>query len=58
MHYHLLPNGLFEKCYRHCKNTFLSVNFWLGVTLSFPLEHFLWEKVWPFSIIGKMLMGN
>lgn len=30
-------------------------SFWLGISLSFPIEHFLWEKVWPFDLLTKLL---
>jgi hypothetical protein len=29
----------------------LNVSFWLGLTMGFPLEHFLWERVWPFRAV-------
>jgi hypothetical protein len=29
--------------------------FWLGVTLTFPLEHVLWERVWPLYHITHWL---
>lgn len=50
-HTHVDKNGFLVDCYHSTKNVILSGSFWLGVTLSFPLEHFLWEKVWPFSAI-------
>ncbi len=33
----------------------LKPSFWLGISLSFPIEHFIWEKVWPFSVLTKLL---
>ena len=50
-HTHKDEKGLLVRCYHHSKNTLLSISFWLGVTLSFPLEHFIWTKVWPFAWI-------
>ncbi len=49
-HTHKTEDGLFVRCYHSSKNTLLSFNFWLGVTLSFPLD-FIWTKVWPFAWI-------
>ena len=50
-HTHKTETGLLVRCYHKSKSTLLSPNFWLGVTLSFPLEHFIWTKVWPFAWI-------
>lgn len=30
-------------------NILSSPQFWLGITFTFPIEHFLWTQVWPFS---------
>jgi hypothetical protein len=27
----------------------------IGTTVGFPLEHFLYEKVWPFTLLTKFL---
>ena len=54
-HSHVDEHGILHKCYHQCRNTLLSISFWLGVTLSFPIEHFLWEKIWPFTILSKTL---
>jgi hypothetical protein len=51
-HIHIDNQGLVHYCYHSCKNTLLSASFWLGVTLSYPLEHYLWESVPPFSYIA------
>ena len=51
-HYHRNNQGILVRCYHQCRNSLLSVSFWLGVTLSFPLEHVLWEKVWPFKALA------
>ena len=29
--------------------------FAIGTTIGFPLEHFLYEKVWPFVVIAHWL---
>jgi hypothetical protein len=33
----------------------LKPSFWLGVSLSFPIEHFIWEKLWPMCLLTKLL---
>lgn len=47
--------GKVIKCFHKCKNVLTSVSFWVGLTLGFPLEHLLWEKVWPFHLITKLM---
>lgn len=37
------------------RHTLLRWQFWAGLTLGFPLEHFLWEKLWPFTLVTKWL---
>jgi hypothetical protein len=37
------------------RHTILRPAFWIGLTLGFPLEHVLWERVWPFKIITMWL---
>lgn len=61
-HTHVTPDGLLVKCYHKCKTGALSVKqvlgstaFWIGSTVTFPLEHFLYEKVWPFVLIKDAL---
>jgi hypothetical protein len=54
-HTHVDENGLMVKCYHKSKSALLSGGFWLGLTLGFPLEHFLWEKVWPFKLLTQYL---
>ena len=54
-HFHKDENGFLVKCYHKTRNTLASGAFWLGLTISFPFEHFLWEKVWPFTVITKFL---
>ena len=54
-HYHKDEQGLLVKCYHSCKSSVLTVGFWAGLTLGFPLEHLLWEKVWPFKLITEWL---
>lgn len=54
-HTHLDQYGRVIRCYHETKAVFLSWGFWVGVTFSFPLEHFLWEKVWPLTLLSKLL---
>lgn len=53
-HYHRDTSGVLHRCYHKCKVTVASPAFWIGVTLSFPLEHGLYTYVWPFTIVGKL----
>jgi hypothetical protein len=50
-HTHVDEHGILVKCYHECKNTLAQASFWIGVTVSFPIEHFIWEHVWPFKLI-------
>lgn len=54
-HYHRNEYGALIKCYHSCKNVLTDYAFWIGLTLGFPLEHALWEHVWPFSAITKWM---
>jgi len=54
-HYHTDENGVLVKCYHNVKNFLTDWKFWAGVTLSFPLEHLIWEKVWPFKLVTEWL---
>lgn len=54
-HVHKDKKGVLHVCYHKCRTVFTDWGFWIGVTVSFPLEHFLWEQVWPFSWITKLI---
>lgn len=54
-HTHVDEVGRVVKCYHETKSILTSGSFWLGITFSFPLEHFLYEKVWPFTLITQFL---
>lgn len=54
-HLHKDESGLLVKCYHQSKSVLASFSFWLGLTIGFPLEHALWEHVWPFTLITKLL---
>ena len=50
-HYHHDERGNLVKCYHEAKSLLCNWRFWAGMTLGFPVEHLLWEKVWPFSLV-------
>jgi len=54
-HFHKTKNGVLIECYHKCRQLLLSWQFWLGTTLGFPLEHLIWEKVWPFRLLTHWL---
>ena len=54
-HYHESEYGTFVKCYHKSKALLMSSSFWIGLTAGFPLEHYLWEKVWPFTVLTQWL---
>lgn len=54
-HTHEDEQGLLVKCYHKSKSVLISFSFWLGVTVSFPLEHFIWEKLYPFNLLTKWM---
>lgn len=55
VHYHPDESGLLHKCWHRCRTSVLQPGFWLGVTLSFPLEHLIWERLWPLNLLTKAL---
>ena len=55
-HYHEdKKTGLLVRCMNSCSNLITDYRFWIGVTISYPLEHFLWEHVWPFKLVMQFL---
>lgn len=54
-HTHLTEAGTWAKCYHKSKTLLGNWQFWIGLTFGFPLEHLLWEKVYPFSLITHWL---
>lgn len=54
-HYHKDQRGALRICYHKCKSVFSDLGFWIGLTIGFPIEHLLWEKVPPFSFITSWL---
>lgn len=55
LHFHKDENGTLIKCYHSVKTFVVDWKFWASMTLSFPIEHFIWEKVWPFNSISVWL---
>lgn len=54
VHYHRTASGVMLACYHKCRLMF-TWQFWCGLTLGYPIEHLLWEKVWPFYEVAKWL---
>lgn len=61
-HYHTDERGILVKCYHECKTRIINKSFWVGVgvsflgfTVGFPIEHFIWEKLWPFTLLTKAM---
>lgn len=54
-HEHVTEDGMIVKCYHKCKSVLAEPAFWIGVTVTFPIEHFLWTKVPGFSHISHWL---
>lgn len=54
-HFHRDERGVLVRCYHKSRAVLSQPGFWLGTTLSFPLEHVLWEKVWPFKLLLPFL---
>lgn len=59
VHHHVDENGKLIKCYHDTKSVIASPGFWAGTilstVLSFPFEHYLYEKVWPFYKLTEFL---
>lgn len=63
-HYHKDERGVLVQCYHACtkglgsvRETLTNPVFWIGTTVTWPFEHFLYEHVPPFSWIAH-LMGH
>jgi hypothetical protein len=54
-HVHVDERGLLHRCYHKCHSLLFRWQFWAGMTLGFPFEHLLWEKVPPFDMLTKLL---
>lgn len=57
-HTHVTKQGLVVRCYHKCKNWQLwSWQFWVGMTLGYPFEHFIWEKIPFLAYISTHILG-
>ena len=54
-HTHLTENGVVVRCYHETKALLKTYSFWIGMTIGFPIEHFIWEKVWPFKLLASLV---
>jgi hypothetical protein len=52
-HGHYDRKGVLHRCYHKCRSN-LGFSFWVGMTIGYPLEHLLWEHVWPFKLVGEL----
>ena len=50
-HYHTDERGLLVRCYHESKSLLANWRFWAGLTFGFPVEHALYEHVWPFTLV-------
>lgn len=57
-HFHKNEDGVLVKCYHNTKSLLTDYRFWIGMTIGYPLEHALWEKIPPFSYIGHFIFGH
>ena len=54
-HQHRDEYGVWQKCYHQSRALLTNWQFWLGLTLGFPLEHLIYERLWPFYLITHWL---
>lgn len=58
-HYHKDERGFLHRCYHQSVSVLRQPGFWVGnivsTLLGFPFEHYLYDKVYPFTIITKFL---
>ena len=52
---HAQARGLLGKGWVRVRTFLLNPSFWLGVSLSFPIEHLFWEKLWPMCLLTRFL---
>ena len=55
-HYHRIPKGKLVACYHTCHSVLASPAFWIGTFITWPVEHYVWEHVWPFQLLA-LAMG-
>lgn len=54
-HTHHDERGFLVKCYHRSRNLMFTWQFWIGTTLGFPLEHFIYQHIPPFIQIAQLL---
>lgn len=58
-HFHRDERGILVRCYHRTKPLHALLWFLLGTTVTYPLEHLLWEgwllHHWPFSLLHELL---
>lgn len=54
-HTHEDESGILVKCYHKTKSILIDYAFWIGVTVSFPIEHFIWTRLPVFSDLAHYL---
>lgn len=54
-HFHRNAQGRLVECYHVCRSLLISPAFWFGTFITWPIEHYLWEKVWPFNLLAHYL---
>lgn len=54
-HFHKDEDGALVKCYHRCRNALTDYAFWVGITVSYPLEHLLWERVPVFWHVAEWI---
>jgi hypothetical protein len=57
-HFHKAPDGRLVQCYHATKSLLGTYQFWIGLTIGYPLEHALWEHVWPFKLLTELMSGH
>lgn len=57
-HVHTDERGFVHRCYHRCRH-WLSPGFlagWLVAnTITFPVEHIMWDHIWPYDYVGAWL---
>lgn len=54
-HYHKDSDGFFHACYHRTRGVLANWQFWMGMTVGYPFEHYVWEHVRPFTDIMRWL---
>lgn len=54
-HFHADENGVLVKCYHACRTALNDSKFWIGLTIGWPIEHFLYSHVWPFNLVAGLI---